>query len=291
LSQLIRTAFISTPGNLFTVADSAAIEARIIAWLAGETWRQQIFAGHGKIYEASASAMFGVPIDKIVKGNPEYALRAKGKVAELALGYQGAAGALIQMGALKQGLTETELPDIVHRWRLASPRIVDLWYACERAAVDTIKTGRINAVRYISFAREIDTARGLDFLTMQLPSGRKLYYDHPRLAPGDHGDRIIYHGNHQKTHAWTELETYGGKLVENATQAIARDCLAIALERLAAAGFRTVFHVHDETINEQPAGEQEPLKRAIAIMCQPITWAPGLQLGADGFMTQFYKKD
>jgi DNA polymerase len=291
LSQLIRTAFIPSPGHVFTVADFSAIEARVIAWLAGEVWRQQIFASHGKIYEASASAMFGVPLEKIARGNPEYALRQKGKIAELALGYQGSSGALIAMGALNQGLTEEELPDIVRRWRAASPRIVDLWYACERAAVDTIKTGRINVVKYVAFAREIDLANGQDFLTIQLPSGRKLYYNHPSLVPGDRGDRIQYYGVHQKTHKWGPLEIYGGKFVENITQAIARDCLAVTLQRLAAAGFNTVFHVHDEAILDTPADAQEPLRRAIDIMAQPITWAPGLLLRADGFTTEFYKKD
>lgn len=298
LSQLIRTAFVPRAGCKFVVADFSAIEARVIAWWAGETWRQKVFAGDGKIYEASAAQMFGVPVGTIghdANGNDlgNYSLRRKGKVAELALGYQGSSGALINMGALegKNALTEEELPDIVRRWRQASPRIVDLWYKCQRAAEDSIRTGRTNMVNRVAFGRTTDPAHDRDFMTITLPSGRQLFYDHPALVKGDRGDRIIYHGVHQKTHKWGQIETYGGKLVENTVQAIARDCLAITMQRLSAAGFRPVFHVHDEVISEVPIDRQDALEEACQIMAVPIPWAPGLLLRAAGFEDFFYRKD
>lgn len=296
LSQLIRTTFIPRAGYKFVVADFSAIEARVIAWWAGESWRQKIFASDGKIYEASAASMFGVPIETIghdKDGNDlgNYALRAKGKVAELALGYQGSIGAMKNMGADKMGLSDEELLDIVRRWRKASPRIVDLWYKCERAAVDSIKTGRINMVNNVAFARTVDPAHGRDFMTITLPSGRTLFYDHPVLIPGDRGEKITYRGVEQKTHKWGPIDTYGGKLVENTVQAIARDCLAITMQRLAAAGFRPVFHVHDEVISEVPVTRKCALEEACDLMAVPIPWAPGLLLRAAGFEADFYKKD
>lgn len=297
LSQLIRTALVPAPGHKFVVADFSAIEARVIAWWAGESWRQKIFAGDGKIYEASASSMFGVPIETIghdQNGNDlgNYALRQKGKIAELALGYQGSIGAMKNMGADKMGLSDAELLDIVQRWRKASPRIVDLWYACESAAIDSIKTGRINMVnRCVAFGRQIDQAHDRDFMVITLPSGRQLFYDHPRLVPGERGEKITYQGVHQKTHKWGTLETYGGKLVENCVQAIARDCLALTMQRLSGAGFRPVFHVHDEVINEEPVSRQHTLDEACAIMAVPIPWAPGLLLRAAGFEDFYYRKD
>ena len=291
LSQLIRTAFIPSEGNIFLVADFSAIEARVISWLAGETWRMEVFATHGKIYEASASQMFGVPIEDIKKGNPEYALRSKGKVAELALGYQGGAGALIQMGALAMGLSEEELPEIVRRWRSSNKRIVDLWYSVENAAIECIRTAKPQHVRnMITFRREYDRSTDQDFLTIQLPSQRKLFYARPALTTNKWGnDSISYQGMNQKTKKFTTLETYGGKLTENIVQAIARDCLAVTMTRLEAAGYRIVFHVHDECIIDAPKGSA--LEDACAIMGQPIPWAPGLLLRADGFKSDFYKKD
>lgn len=291
LSQLIRTAFIPSIGNKFVVADFSAIEARVIAWLAGESWRQEVFATHGKIYEASASQMFGVPIELIKKGNPEYELRQKGKVAELALGYQGASGALISMGALKMGLSEEELPDIVTRWRSSNKRIVDLWYSLENTAINVMHTGKAAGVKGLIFAREIDYANGQDFLTVTLPSGRKLYYVKPFLSPNQWGnDSIHYYGMDQTAKKWTVIDTYGGKLTENIVQAIARDCLALSLKRLEDAGYQTVMHVHDEAILDVPA-ELADLEKACEIMGQPITWASGLLLRADGFITEFYKKE
>ncbi|QHI72881.1 DNA polymerase [Aminipila terrae] len=289
LSQLIRTAFIPAEGKTFYVADFSAIEARVIAWLAGEQWRLDVFATHGKIYEASASAMFGIPIEKIKKGNPEYALRQKGKIAELALGYQGASGALITMGALKMGLGEEELPDIVRRWRSSNKRIVDLWYAVENAAISVMKSGQPAGVKNLIFAREADYRTGQDFLTVMLPSGRKLFYVKPFLSPNQWGnDSIHYYGMDQQTKKWTVVDTYGGKLVENIVQAIARDCLMVSIARLSQAGYHPVFHIHDEVICDDLDAD---IDNMCQVMGEPIPWAPGLILKAEGFTTNYYKKE
>lgn len=291
LSQLIRTAFIPTEGHKFVVADFSAIEARVIAWLAKEHWRQDVFRTHGKIYEASASAMFGVPMEKIKKGNPEYALRQKGKIAELALGYGGSSGALIAMGAIKMGLSEEELPDIVQRWRKANPNITRLWYRFDDAAKQAIHTGIPIGVNGCIFRREADLETGQDFLTVQLPSGRKLFYAHPWMGQNRFGnDSIHYSGIGQQTNKWTDLETYGGKLTENIVQAIARDCLAVTLQRLENAGYQTVMHIHDEAVMDVPV-ERADLEAACEIMRQPISWADGLILDAAGFVGDYYKKD
>lgn len=291
LSQLIRTSFIAAPGHVLLDADFSSIEARVISWLAGEQWRLEVFKTHGKIYEASASQMFGVPLELIKKGNPEYALRQRGKVAELALGYQGGTGALVKMGALDMGLSEEELPDIVSRWRDANKRIRDLWYAMEAAAVSVIQSGAPTGLHNILLAREVDPGNGLDFLTIRLPSGRKLYYANPSLGVNQWGNpSIMYKGMDQTTKKWKQIETYGGKLVENCVQAIARDCLAEALERLEALGYAVVFHVHDEVVIECTPNRAD-LDRVAAIMSQPLTWAPDLPLGADGWIGDFYKKD
>lgn len=292
LSQLIRTAFIPSENNKFVVADFSAIEARVIAWLAGEQWRLDVFNTHGKIYEASASSMFGVPVERIKKGNPEYALRAKGKIAELALGYQGSAGALIAMGALKMGLSEDELPDIVLRWRKANPRIKDLWYTCENAALEVMKTGHsVGINKGIIFSREYDIKSGLDFFNILLPSGRKLYYPHPFLAENDFGkDALHYYGVGQQSKKFSKQSTYGGKLTENIVQAIARDCLAETLKRLDDIGLRVVMHIHDEVVIDCPKQEitQEDVCK---IMGNPVSWAEGLPLKAAGFESQYYMKD
>lgn len=291
LSQLIRTAFIPSAGNVLLVSDFSAIEARVIAWLSGEQWRLEVFSTHGKIYEASASQMFGVPIELIKKGNPEYELRQKGKVAELALGYQGGSGALISMGALNMGLTEDELPDIVRRWRGSNKRIVDLWYGLENAALDVMRTGQPVGIRGLILTREIDSFNKQDFLIITLPSGRKLFYARPFLSQNEFGkEALYYHGVNQKTRKWEVVPTYGGKLVENVTQAIARDCLAESLSRLDACGYQTVMHIHDEVVLDVPVSAAD-IDTVSAIMGQPISWAPGLPLRAEGFETQFYKKD
>lgn len=290
LSQLIRTAFIASEGNKIVSADFSAIEARILAWLANEAWRQEVFATHGKIYEASASAMFGVPIERIVKRNPEYELRQKGKIAELALGYGGSSGALTQMGALNMGLTEDELPDIVRRWRGSNKRIVDFWYAIDNAAVSVLSDGRPVCFRGLTLQRECDFAQGQDFLTIALPSGRKLFYVKPFLSENRWGSMSVhYYGMNQTTKKWEVTDTYGGKLTENVVQAIARDCLAEAITRLDAAGYKTVFTVHDEAVIDAPT--ETSVDEVCSILARPIDWAPGLNLPADGFESNYYKKD
>lgn len=286
LSQLIRTAFIPSEGHKFVVADFSAIEARVIAWLAGESWRQEVFANGGDIYCASASQMFKVPVEKHgVNGH----LRQKGKIAELALGYGGGTPALIDMGALKMGLTEDELPDIVTAWRNANPNIKNLWKSIERAAIDTVANYRLNSVDCITFNYEYDFSSDIYFLTIQLPGERKLFYAFPFIADGNFGSPAVYYKG-LLGKKWCTLSTYGGKLTENIVQAIARDCLAVTLERLDNAGYTTVMHIHDEAVIDCPA-ERADLETVCDIMRLPIAWAPGLLLNADGFVSDYYKKD
>ncbi|MDL2252644.1 DNA polymerase [Ruminococcaceae bacterium OttesenSCG-928-I18] len=287
LSQLIRTALVPAPGHVFLDADFSAIEARVLAWLAGEEWRLEVFRTHGKIYEASASQMFGVPLSLIVKGNPEYALRQRGKVAELALGYQGSIPALTQMDTSKT-LTEEEKPGIVQQWRAANKQIVSLWYRVQTAAIHTVRTGQPTNVRGIGFALVGAVGSEEYFMTITLPSSRKLFYCRPRIVPGKYGDAISYWGMNQTSKKWCPLETYGGKLVENITQAIARDCLAEAITRLEAAGYPVVFHVHDEVVVEY---KDDRLQEIVEIMSKPMPWAPDLPLGADGWVGEFFTKD
>ncbi len=290
LSQLIRTAFIPAEGHKFVVADFSAIEARVIAWLAGEQWVNDVFATHGKIYEAAASQMFHVPIEKIVKGNPEYSLRQKGKVATLALGYQGGVNALVSMGALNMGIPEEELPDIVQRWRQANRRICDLWYAVEQAALTAIQTSQPQAIHGLVFALEGDLIYGQCFLTVQLPSGRKLYYPKPFLQENQFGRMAIhYYTVGQQTKKWEVSSTYGGKMTENIVQAVARDCLAETLKKIEDRGLAVVFHVHDEVIIDAP--QDVSVEDICSIMAEPIPWAPGLILKGAGFEGQYYKKD
>ena len=283
LSQLIRTAFVPKKGHRFIVADFSAIEARVIAWLAGEQWRLDVFETHGKIYEASAAQMFGVPLESIGKGSP---LRQKGKVAELALGYQGGPNALIQMGALNMGLTEDELPDIVKAWRNANPAIVNLWHNVEQAFNEAIQTGKS---AYMGLLFEVK--KNIAFI--KLPSGRRLAYVRPELQPHKRfqgKEEITYMGVDQTSRKWSRLGTYGGKLVENIVQAIARDCLAESLVRLEKAGYKTVMHVHDEVVLEVPSGWSSA-EQVAEIMGRDIEWASGLPLRADAFETDYYRKD
>lgn len=291
LSQLIRTAFVASDGNVLIDADFSAIEARVISWLAGEQWRLEVFKTHGKIYEASASQMFGVPIERIKKGNPEYALRQKGKVAELALGYQGGTGALINMGALDMGILEDDLPDIVQRWRDTNKRICDLWYKMNSAAVEAISTGSSVGVGRLLVSCEYDAVHEVEYLTVLLPSGRKLYYNSPQIGVNKWGGpSISYMGMDQTTKKWKRIETYGGKLVENCVQAVARDCLAQAIENLEVRGLPVVFHIHDEVVIDCRA-DTAMLDDVVDIMSRPIPWAPGLPLNADGWVGGFFKKD
>lgn len=289
LSQLIRTAFIAEEGCRFIIADFSAIEARVIAWLANEKWRMDVFAGDGKIYEASAAQMFKVPVESIDKHS---SLRARGKVAELACGYGGGTGALIAMGALDGGLTEEELPTIITKWRAASPRIVRMWHDVEKCAKRAIRERtRVSYNHDVQFSYE----SGLMFI--RLPSGRRIAYVRPRLEREIKFDRIgiTYEGPSQAPKGkgggnWCRQHTWGGKLVENIVQAIARDCLAVAMMRLDEAGYKIVMHVHDEVICEMPI-DQGSVDETCKIMGQPIDWAKGLILRAEGYETEYYKKD
>lgn len=289
LSQLIRTAFVPGEGCHFCVADFSAIEARVLAWMAGEQWRLDVFRTHGKIYEASASAMFGVPIETIAKGQENYKLRAKGKVAELALGYGGGAHALVAMGALNMGLTEEELPDIVKRWRASSRRIYDFWYAVERAAQEAIEYGVITTLPC-----GITISRDQNFMFIKLPSGRSLFYRDPQLAPGNYGNKeILFMGLNQTNKKWGRINTWGGKLVENIIQAASRDILCNAMKNLTRAGYKINFHIHDEVILEVPDDDKSKnLDDAIRRMCALPEWANGLPLNAAGFdNAHYYMKD
>ena len=289
LSQLVRTAFI-TSKDKFIISDFSAIEARVIAWLAGEEWVNEVFATHGKIYEATASQMFNVPIDKIKKGNPEYSLRQRGKVATLALGYQGGESALIAMGADKMGLSSEELTDIKVRWRDANKNIVRLWYAVGDAVIQAMNGNGTQFVQSLEIRREWDMMYGLDFISVKLPSGRKLYYPKPFLQQNKFNkDALHYYGVNQTTKKWEVNSTYGGKLVENIVQAIARDCLAETLIRLYDRNYDVVMHIHDEVVID--AYDDEKLEDVNNILAEPIPWAPGLILKGAGFETKYYMKD
>ncbi|WP_317818458.1 DNA polymerase [Clostridium tetani] len=283
LSQLIRTAFIPKEGNRFIVSDFSAIEARVIAWFAGEQWRLDVFNTHGKIYEASASQMFKVPIEDIKKGSD---LRQKGKIAELALGYGGSVGALTSMDKNKS-IPEEELPGLVKSWRNANSNITKFWWDCDKAAKKVIKERTTVCMQY-----------GLKFiydpgvLFIQLPSGRRLSYIRPKIEPHEtfSGDKITYEGMEQTSKQWKRIDTYGPKLVENIVQATARDCLREAMFRVDKEGYKIVMHVHDEVVLDVPKdfGSVEDVNK---IMGQPIKWAPGLPLKADGYECNYYMKD
>ena len=320
LSQLIRTAFIPRRGMLYAVADYSAIEARVVAWLAGETWILDAFRAGKDIYCATASQMFGVPVEKHGVNSE---LRQRGKVATLALGYGGGESALVAMGALKMGIPEEDLPEIKAKWRRANPAICALWRKIEDAAILCVRTGERQAVPVkihdperaraneyktgatmgtysdyfntgvgITFRREADFDTNQDFLTIELPTGRKLFYAHPQLLPArNFPDResLHYLSTNQTTKKWSLTDTWGGKLVENITQAVARDCLAETLLRLKRKGLTAVFHVHDEVIVEVDSTGQ--LDDILDIMAEPLDWAPGLPLKGAGFCADYYQKD
>lgn len=284
LSQLIRTAFIAKPGHVFMVCDFSAIEARVIAWLAGEQWRLEVFRTHGKIYEASAAMMFHVPVESISKMDPR---RQKGKIAELALGYQGGVSAMKAMGGEKMGLSETEMQDIVTNWRKANPAIVSLWNEVQSAAIACIESKQTTSIR-----GGITFRLSLGALMVGLPSGRALSYPRPRIGENRFGSKsICYEGLNQVTKQWGTQETYGGKLVENIVQAIARDCLAVTMLRLENAGFPIVFHVHDEVIIEASSDGGQTLEYVEEIFRTPIPWAKELPLKGAGYITPYYLKD
>lgn len=281
LSELIRTAFVAKPGCRFIISDYSAIEARVLAWLAGEEWRLQVFETHGKIYEASASAMFHVPIEEITKTSP---LRQKGKISELALGYGGAVGALTSMGALKMGLTEEELPGLVSTWRSANPHITAFWWVVDEAAVTAVRDKKPSKVGRVSF----EYKSGILFVT--LPSGRKLSYVKPRMMLNKFGREGLTYEGIGESKKWMRLETYGPKLVENIVQAASRDILAEAMLRLEKEGFDIVCHVHDEVVLEVPDGKSS-VEEVNEIMAVNPVWTEGLPLKATGFESPFYKKD
>lgn len=297
LSALIRSVFVAGEGKTFIDADFSAIEARVIAWLAGEEWVLDVFRTHGKIYEATAAQMFNVPFELIKKGNPEYAYRAKGKVATLALGYQGGVPAMRSMdkGHELDSMPDEDVMELVKMWRRSNPAIVNFWYKLDAAAQEAVLSGKASTVGPVTIARECDPKNNLDFLTILLPSGRKLYYVNPHMGTNRFGKpSISYWGQLQSKKGgkggWSVLETYGGKLAENITQAVARDCLFYAMEQLTAAGYRIVFDVHDEVVLEAPAG-MASLDHVVEIMSQPAPWAAGLPLDAAGWVDGYFKKD
>lgn len=281
LSELIRTAFVPKEGCRFIVADFSAIEARGLSWLAGEEWRMEVFRTHGKIYEATAANMFHIPMETITKTSPE---RQKGKQAELGCGYGGSVGALISMGALENGLKESELQDIIDAWRQANPKIVQLWYDIDRAAHRAIRTGQPQTVGKICIAYQ----GGM--MLIRLPSGRKLVYIRPRLEPNRFGHMSITYEGIGVGNKWERLETYGAKLVENITQGMCRDILVEAMRRVEQAGFDIVAHVHDEMIVEVPNGVSS-VEEICGIMSIPPEWCEDLPLRADGYECRFYRKD
>lgn len=286
LSQLVRTTFIAKPGHTFVVPDFSAIEARVIAWFADESWRLEVFRGHGKIYEASASMMFNVPIEKVTKGS-DY--RSRAKVAELALGYQGSIGAMKTMGGEKMGLSESEMKGIVAKWRKASPNIVKFWAGAEKYMKKALlrKTVIDSPYKGIRFSYDGTT------LFIHLPSGRFIAYREPSMTKNK-WDRpsIRYKGVVQSINKWDYIDTYGGKIVENIVQGFARDILAYAMQRLTEEGYGVVLHVHDEVACEVPLDQAEETLTAMnRIMSEDISWAPGLLMNTEGYISSFYKKD
>lgn len=321
LSQLIRTTFIPSEGRHFVVADFSAIEARVIAWLAGEQWVMDVFANNRDIYCETASAMFGVPVEKHGVNSD---LRQKGKIATLALGYQGSTSAMTAMGALRMGIPEEDLPEIVNLWRESHPNTVRMWYEIEKAAVECVSTYRTTSPKWkiydperaraneaamnvpagtysdyfltdapasgLKFRMENDLVYGQSFLTIELPSGRKLFYPKAFLKENKFGKTAIhYYGVTQATGKWGIESTYGGKLTENIVQAIARDCLCEVIRRICRKGWNLVFHVHDEVIVDAPMDVHT--EDLCGLMADPIDWAPGLLLKGAGFESDYYMKD
>lgn len=284
ISQLVRTAFVAPKGKRIISCDYSAIEARVLSWLAGEEWKLEVFKTHGKIYEAAASKMFNVPIEQVTKDSP---YRAKGKVGELALGYQGWSGALIQMGALREGLTEEELPGIAKAWRKANPKIVSFWKMVENAFRMAASRKRTTVLRLPYTTLTFSYDRGYVFIT--LPSGRRLSYYGAHVNAKTNG--LVYWGMDQTTKQWKKDDTYGGSLVENITQAVARDCLVEAIDKMFPF-LDIIFHVHDEIVVEEfEDWADESLLLMQNIMSKSPKWAEGLPLAGEGYISKFYKKD
>lgn len=291
LSQLVRTALIASPGKVFSVADFSAIEARVISWLANEKWRMDVFRGDGKIYEATGAKMFNVPISAITKGS---VLRDKSKISELALGYEGSLGALKRMGGERMGLSDTEMMSLVRKWRSANPAIVDMWKEIDEASKEAVRYQRPVSCT----CRNIIFDCNGEFMTIQLPSGRKLFYYGPKFKDKKIGcstmpTRVLcYQGVVQETKQWGEIDTYGGKLTENIVQAISRDLLGNSMLNLEANDYHPVCHIHDEVLCEVPEENAQAYYEEMAsIMGTPPEWASDLPLRADGYTTPFYLKD
>lgn len=291
LSQLVRTALIAPSGKVFSVADFSAIEARVISWLANEKWRMDVFHGDGKIYEATGAKMFNVPISAITKGS---VLRDKSKISELALGYEGSLGALKRMGGERMGLSDTEMMSLVRKWRSANPAIVDMWKEIDETSKEAVRYQRPISCTCRNIIFDCDG----EFMTIQLPSGRKLFYYGPKFKDKKIGrstmpTRVLcYQGVVQETKQWGEIDTYGGKLTENIVQAISRDLLGNSMLNLEANGYYPVCHIHDEILSEVPEKNAQAYYEEMAsIMGTPPEWASDLPLRADGYITPFYLKD
>ena len=288
-SQLVRTAFIPSPGNRFIVSDFSAIEARVIAWIAGEEWRLEVFRNDGDIYCESASHIYHVPV---VKHGINGELRQRGKVAELALGYGGAVGAMKQMDT-SGSVPEDEMQGIVTQWRAESPKIVRMWRDCQDAAVSVIRGSQPKRVLRSLQGTEfyVKLVDGTPVLFIQLPSGRPIAYWDPKVMDTEKGPRITYMTQNQTTRKWERCETYGGKLTENIVQSVARDCLAEKMKLLESMGYPIVFHVHDEMILDVPREDTRAAEIVDKIMAEPIDWAPGLPLKGGTYECDFYRKD
>lgn len=291
LSQLIRTAFIPSPGNVLLDADFSAIEARVIGWLAGEEWVLEEFRGAGKIYEATASQMFGVPKEQIKKGTELYKLRQQGKVAQLACSYGGGVAALTAMD-FNHEIPDDMKPGLVKQWRAANPHIVSFWSKLERACIDTIKSGTSHTING-RIRSHLVSSGGITYLQLELPNKRSIYYCEPHMTVNRFGNESIgFYGKNQVTGKWEKQETYAGKLAENATQSVARDLLAESIERLEANGFEILFHIHDEVVIDYGGGDaDEALEKVYALMSEVPKWAKGLPMAADGWVGAYFKKD
>lgn len=291
LSQLIRTAFIPSPGNVLLDADFSAIEARVIGWLAGEEWVLEEFRGAGKIYEATASQMFGVPKEQIKKGTELYKLRQQGKVAQLACSYGGGVAALTAMD-FNHEIPDDMKPGLVKQWRAANPHIVAFWSKLERACIDTIKSGTSHTING-RIRSHLVSSGGITYLQLELPNKRSIYYCEPHMTVNRFGNESIgFYGKNQNTGKWKKQDTYGGKLAENSTQSVARDLLAESIERLEANGFEILFHIHDEVVIDYGGGDaDEALEKVYALMSEVPKWAKGLPMAADGWVGAYFKKD
>lgn len=291
LSQLIRTAFIPSPGNVLLDADFSAIEARVIGWLAGEEWVLEEFRGAGKIYEATASQMFGVPKEQIKKGTELYKLRQQGKVAQLACSYGGGVAALTAMD-FNHEIPDDMKPGLVKQWRAANPHIVAFWSKLERACIDTIKSGTSHTING-RIRSHLVSSGGITYLQLELPNKRSIYYCEPHMTVNRFGNESIgFYGKNQVTGKWEKQETYSGKIAENITQSVARDLLAESIERLEANGFEILFHIHDEVVIDYSGGDaDEALEKVYALMSEVPKWAKGLPMAADGWVGAYFKKD